>query len=126
MAPLLEQPVQRVVSQLGSSEPRWIVGMAGLPGSGKSTLAARLAAEVNARTAPDTAIAHGMDGFHLTKAELRRMPNPTEAFARRGAPWTFDTGAFQQRLHALREAADQSAVTWPRCEHDLGHPVADQ
>lgn len=125
MAPLLEQPVQHLVSQLGLSEPRWMIGMAGLPGSGKSTLAARLVAEVNARTAPDRAIALGMDGFHLTRAELRRMPNPVEALARRGAPWTFDTGAFQQRLNALREAAGRSAVTWPGFEHDVGDPVDD-
>jgi pantothenate kinase len=88
-------------------------------------LAARLAAEVNAGIAPTTAIALGMDGFHLTKAELRQMPNPTEAFARRGAPWTFDTRAFQQRLYALRAAAGRTAITWPGFEHDVGDPVED-
>jgi pantothenate kinase len=125
MAPLLEQPAQRLVSQLETHAPRWIIGMAGLPGSGKTTLAAQLAAEVNAATAPDTMVALGMDGFHLTKAELRQMPDPALAFARRGAPWTFDTSALQQRLSALRAATGRSAVTWPGFEHDVGDPVQD-
>jgi pantothenate kinase len=123
MAPLLEQPVQRLLLQLESRPPRWIIGMAGVPGSGKSTLAARLAAHVNACTGPATMIALGMDGFHLTKAELRQLPNSAEAFARRGAPWTFDTRALQQRLRALRDAAGRAAVTWPGFEHAVGDPV---
>jgi len=31
-----------------------------------------------------------MDGFHLTKKQLSEMPDPVEAFKRRGAPFTFD------------------------------------
>ena len=85
MPPLLEQPVQRLVACLESATPRWVIGLAGVPGSGKSTLAERLAEEVNGRTAPNTLVALGMDGFHLTKAELRQFPNVAEAFARRGA-----------------------------------------
>jgi pantothenate kinase len=121
--PLLEQPVQHLVSRLASQVPRWMIGMAGVPGAGKSTLAARLADAVNAGTAPNTLIVLGMDGFHLTKSELSRLPNPTEAFARRGAPWTFDTRALAQRLHRLREAAGRAEVTWPGFQHDVGDPV---
>ena len=123
MPPLLDQPVQQLVSRLETDAPRWIIGLAGVPGSGKSTIAARLAAEVNARTAPNMVIALGMDGFHLTKAELRQLPNSAEAFARRGAPWTFDTRAFQQRLHDLRAAAGRADIPWPGFEHDVGDPV---
>lgn len=125
MAALLAQPVQRLVALVGSPEPRLIVGIAGLPGGGKTTLAARLAADVNAATTPATAIALGMDGFHLTQAALRAMPNPAEAIARRGAPWTFDTPAFAQRLDALRAAAGRTAVSWPAFEHAVGDPVED-
>jgi len=123
LPPLLEQPVQRLVAQLETDRPRWIVGLAGVPGSGKTTLAARLAEAVNARTAPDTLVALGMDGFHLTKAALQRFPNPAEAFARRGAPWTFDTAALQQRLLLLRASAGREAVPWPGFEHAVGDPV---
>src|SRR4051794_39915067 len=85
--PLLEQPAQRLVARLESTTPRWIIGLAGVPGSGKTTLASRLAEEVNARTAPNTLVALGMDGFHFTRAELRQFPNPAEAFARRAIRW---------------------------------------
>jgi pantothenate kinase len=97
--------------------------LAGVPGSGKTTLAARLAEEVNARTAPNTLVALGMDGFHLTKAELRQFPNAAEAFARRGAPWTFDTNALYQRLHLLRAMAGIADISWPGFEHEVGDPV---
>src|SRR4051812_7202022 len=76
LPPLLEQPVQRLVARLESATSRWVIGLAGMPGSGKTTLAARLAEAVNARTAPNTIVALGMDGFHFTKAELRQFPNP--------------------------------------------------
>ena len=121
---LLDQPVQWLLSRLESRTPRWIIGMAGVPGSGKSTMAAGLATEVNARTAPNTMVALGMDGFHLTKAELRQLPNPAEAMARRGAPWTFDANALQQRLHLLRDAAGRTELTWPGFEHEVGDPEA--
>jgi pantothenate kinase len=121
--PLLEQPTEWLLARLDSHTPRWIIGMAGMPGSGKSTLATQLAEEVNARSAPNTMIALGMDGFHLTKAELRQFPDPAEAFARRGAPWTFDANALQQRIRGLRAAAGSAELTWPGFQHDVGDPV---
>ncbi len=123
MTPLLETPVQHLFSRLESNTARWIVGMAGLPGSGKSTVATRLAEEVNARSAPDTLVTLGMDGFHLSKAELSRLPNSKEAFARRGAPWTFDTRAFRERLQMLRDAFGREEITWPDFQHEVGDPV---
>lgn len=121
--PLLADPVRRLVSLLDASRLRWTIGLASVPGAGKSTLAAQLAAEVNARTAPNTLVALGMDGFHLSKAQLRQLPNAAEAFARRGAPWTFDTRAFLRRLHDLRAAAGRADIPWPGFEHEVGDPV---
>src|SRR5690349_15591736 len=86
--PLLEQPVERLLVLLESRPWRSMIALAGVPGSGKTTLATRLAEAVNVRTAPNTMLALGMDGFHFTKAALRQFPDPEEAFARRGAPWT--------------------------------------
>ncbi len=122
-APLLDKPVQRLLARLTPDAPRVLVGLAGLPGSGKSTLAARLAAEVNALAGPGTLVALGMDGFHLTRAQLRQMPNPDEALARRGAPWTFDAAALAARLQSLRASAGQNAVAWPEFQHEVGDPV---
>ena len=103
--------------------PRRLIALAGLPGSGKSTLASYLAAEVNAVAGPGTMMALGMDGFHLSQAELRRMPDPETAFARRGAPWTFDVPALAARLHAMRGAAGQQVIPWPEFRHEIGDPV---
>ncbi len=116
-------PVNRLLELLEADAPRLLIGLAGLPGAGKSTLAAQWTAEVNARAQPGTMIALGMDGFHLTKARLRQMPDPEEAFARRGAPWTFDPAALTERLQRLRVAARQESVAWPDFQHDIGDPV---
>lgn len=43
-----------------------------------------------------------MDGFHLTRAALSALPNPSEAHARRGAAFTFDAVAFSALVTALR------------------------
>jgi pantothenate kinase len=123
LPPLLEQPVQRLVAKLEAATSRQVIGLAGAPGSGKTTLASQLAEAVNARSAPDTLMALGMDGFHFTKAELRQFPNPAEAFARRGAPWTFDTTALQQRLQLVHASAGGADITWPGFEHAAGDPV---
>ena len=118
----VENPVAHLISQIESSAPRRIIGLAGLPGSGKSTLAARLAARVNAATAPGAMMALGMDGFHFSKAQLRQFPDSDAAFARRGAPWTFDAPALLRKLGELRAG---HTVMWPSFEHEIGDPIAD-
>jgi pantothenate kinase len=123
MTPMLTEVVPHLLSLLERTEGRRLIALAGTPGSGKSTLAARLADEVNHRTEPNTLVALGMDGFHLTKAELSQQPDPVTAFARRGAPWTFDTGAMYQRVLQVRNSAGRSEVLWPGFEHDIGDPV---
>ena len=125
MLPLLDNPLQSLLTRLTPDAPRALIALAGLPGSGKSTLAARLAAEVNAAQGPGTMAALGMDGFHLPKAELRRMPDPEAAFARRGAPWTFDAPALVSRLRDLKEAAGRASVGWPGFQHEIGDPIED-
>ncbi len=68
-------------------------------------------------------LALSMDGFHLTRAQLQQLPDPQEAFARRGAPWTFDPQVLAVRLQALRNAAGTASVSWPDFQHDIGDPV---
>lgn len=117
-----EQATQRLLQHLKSEAPRVMVALAGLPGSGKSTLAARLKEAVN-QVEPGALIVLGMDGFHLTKAQLQRFPNPQQAFARRGAPWTFDVKALSQRLQLVREMSKREAVAWPDFQHEIGDPI---
>ena len=121
--PILDNPLQRLQELTVGHTQRVLVALAGLPGSGKSTAAARLTSEVNAGLGPGTMTALGMDGFHLTKAQLRRMPNPEAALARRGAPWTFDVPALTTRLARLRAADGREAALWPGFEHGTGDPV---
>ena len=120
-------------------ERRILIALAGLPGSGKSILANKIVDEVNVKSGFEVAVALGMDGFHLRKAQLAAFPNPQEAFKRRGAPWTFDAAALSDRLGLLRQLRQPAVpdqvpenangpfpgVTWPGFEHGVGDPVAD-
>jgi pantothenate kinase len=121
----LPDPGGRLSALLASGTPRLLIGLAGPPGAGKSTLAVRLAAEVNARHGAGAMLALSMDGFHLTRAQLQRMPDPQQALLRRGAPWTFDPAALAARLQALRAGAGATGVPWPDFQHDVGDPVED-
>ena len=103
---------------------RIFIALAGLPGSGKSTVADQLAQAVNLEAGPGAMVALGMDGFHLTRAQLAQSPDPAAAFKRRGSPWTFDPQALAQRLRALRDPIGQTD-SWPGFDHGLGDPVAD-
>jgi pantothenate kinase len=123
--PSLTDPVAQLLQMLRTPGPRRrIVGLVGLPGSGKSTLADKLVAAVNAEAGAGTAVVLGMDGFHLSRATLARMPDPDAALARRGSPWTFDPAGLADRLRAVRSAAaDAAPVSWPGFEHSVGDPV---
>ena len=118
----LQDPVAHLREWLSKPAPRgrWLIGLSGLPGSGKSTLAQRWAHEINAQMGSEWVTALSMDGFHLPKAALARFPDPEAAFARRGAPWTFDPHALRAHLVALRAG---EPITWPGFEHAVGDPV---
>lgn len=130
---MLQDPLQRLIG-LCSNGPtrRRVVGIAGFPGAGKSTLARTLAARANEQLQTDAVRALGIDGFHLTRAQLARFPDPQAALARRGAPWTFDPAALAQRLRRLRDAPVHLAgddatpsLRWPAYAHGVGDPQPD-
>ncbi|CDJ36164.1 DEHA2C11396p, related [Eimeria mitis] len=62
----------------------------------------------------------GMDGFHLTRAQLDEFPDPKEAHRRRGAPWTFDLRAFWEALQTLKMKAEP--VVFPTFDHAAKDP----
>eukprot|EP01063_Lacrimia_lanifica_P008621 TRINITY_DN15693_c0_g1_i1.p1 TRINITY_DN15693_c0_g1~~TRINITY_DN15693_c0_g1_i1.p1 ORF type:complete len:194 (+),score=73.21 TRINITY_DN15693_c0_g1_i1:72-584(+) len=63
-----------------------------------------------------------MDGFHYTKAQLSQMPNAAEAFARRGAHWTFDAALLRRALTAARAGGE---TRLPGFDHSRGDPDPD-
>lgn len=126
---VLQDPVGHLLELVSRvSGRRAIVGLAGLPGAGKSTLATRLALAVNQHTGRHCCLPLGMDGFHLTRSQLARFPDPQAALSRRGAPWTFDPAAMATAIRRLREApilGSLPIVSWPGYEHGVGDPVKD-
>jgi pantothenate kinase len=68
-----------------------------------------------------------MDGFHLTREELGRFPQSAEAFARRGAPWTFDAHGAVTLIEQLSKPYSQKAGTiWvPSFDHATKDPIAN-
>lgn len=97
----MEATVEGLVDELqrklasGPYDRRLLIGLCGIPGSGKSQLASHVVQMLNKQNARrgalnDVAIVVGMDGWHLSRAQLERMPDPQLAKDRRGAAWTFD------------------------------------
>ncbi|KAI9502061.1 hypothetical protein GGI25_004576 [Coemansia spiralis] len=110
--------------QKASSGRRFIVAIAGIAGSGKSYLSEHISSAVNVRYGAEVSIVLPMDGFHLTKAQLASMDDPEVAFARRGAPWTFDAVRFVELVRQVRSnSVDDSVVWWPSFDHAAGDPV---
>ena len=50
------------------------------------------------------------------------MENPEEAFARRGAPYTFNPEAFIASMRELRTPKPGTMVSWPGFEHEKADP----
>ncbi|KIP03505.1 hypothetical protein PHLGIDRAFT_94671 [Phlebiopsis gigantea 11061_1 CR5-6] len=122
------------------ADGRLIVGIAGVPASGKSTFAQMLVNHTNAflrpsfpDTAPDTAVLVGLDGWHMTRAELDALPDAKLAHDRRGAHWTFDGASYVAFVKELRiplstltstsGEPDNSVVYAPSFSHELKDPT---
>ncbi|KAF8168496.1 P-loop containing nucleoside triphosphate hydrolase protein [Crassisporium funariophilum] len=124
-----------------AAHKRLLVGVAGIPASGKSTFALKLTEHINDilentkgitathvedscvenPTAPQ-AILVGMDGWHLTRAQLDLFPDPKLAYDRRGIHWTFDGPAYVSFIRSLRESIT-TVITAPSFDHALKDPT---
>lgn len=120
-----------------------VIGIAGIPGSGtfiilllpkpsltspgKTTLSQIITTRLNAHaleispTSPPPATFLPMDGFHLTRAELSALPNPSEAHFRRGASFTFSAPKFLTLVQALRESPNKIILA-PSFDHAIKDP----
>lgn len=128
MEPVYQSLTERALSlkervEDGSAgQHRMVVALAGPPGCGKSTIAAKVVQRLNATSTTPFAVLIPMDGFHLPRSALDQLPNRTEAYARRGASWTFDSGGILNLVHDLsnsRFEASPDLIFAPSFDHAL-------
>ena len=136
--------------QAGPPTKRTLVSISGIPGSGKSTLARSLVEKLNAiyfeansispkirvpahadisNSSPTAfAIDIPMDGYHLSRAQLRALPNPETAIHRRGAAFTYDAAGYCRLVEQLAKPVDiqnRSTIYAPAFDHATKDPVQD-
>ena len=68
-----------------------------------------------------------MDGYHLSRAQLSAMPDPTTAHHHRGAAFTFDDKAFLDLVKMLRKPLlpESKTIYAPSFDHAIKDPIAD-
>lgn len=101
---------------------RLVIALGGVPGSGKSTISALVVQKLK-QTYGIHAVVLPQDGYHYYRYQLAQFPDPDEAFARRGAPFTFDGASFVATVKQIREGT--GTVTAPSFDHRLKDPVED-
>lgn len=111
---------------------RTVIALAGPPGSGKSTIASAVVRLLNTDLKPpSSALIVPMDGFHLPRSTLNTLPNRAEAYARRGAAWTFDAQGVLDLVTALHASksynhnSPASVILAPSFDHELKDPTQD-
>ena len=76
-------------------------------------------------TSTTKAILVGLDGWHLTRAQLDSMPDPKLAHDRRGSHWTFDPQSYVRFIRQLKEPVSPDAtttITAPSFDHAAKDP----
>lgn len=121
--------MNKTVARIPPNE-RLIVGIAGVPASGKTTLAKMLCSRTNKLLREDVAAVVGMDGWHLTRAQLDAFPNAKLAHDRRGAHWTFDGESFVSFVKKLRvplhdPISASNVIYAPSFSHELKDPTPE-
>ncbi|KAH9028843.1 P-loop containing nucleoside triphosphate hydrolase protein [Lactarius deliciosus] len=145
MESIAQDLAEGVVDRLSHipSNSRLLVGISGIPASGKSTLAVLVTSKTNQLLAMDEvhhqsvaasthshnpfgrsrAILVGLDGWHLTRAQLDALPDPKLAYDRRGSHWTFDGHGYVLFVRSLREpVSGTSTITAPSFDHAIKDP----
>ena len=92
----------------------WI-GLAGAPGSGKSTLANLLKTRLK-----ELFITIPLDGYHYYRNELGQMKNSSQAYLRRGSPFTFNSQKFYSDLAKARKSR---TGIFPSFDHHIKDPI---
>ena len=119
--------IKRLNDNASQPQHRIVVALAGPPGSGKSTIAAQVVQRLNATSAIPVAAIVPIDGFHLPRSTLDALPNKLEAYARRGACWTFDEGGVLKLVNVLSKSRFEvsDVIIAPTFDHAAKDPVED-
>ena len=110
----------RLLAAVDAQPGRFLLGITGPPGAGKSTLAHALAAGVLDQRGRTAALVAPLDGFHLSNETLDSLG----LLSLKGAPQTFDAGAFVGCLRRLR-ADPVATVLWPDFDRSAERTVPD-
>lgn len=115
----VDELVSRIEKRLGGKN-RIVIAIAGTPGAGKSTLVSEIIdgladKQILAQLLPQ-------DGYHYYREELAQFEDPSEAFRRRGAPFTFNVGRFLSAIEALHSGQE---VRVPLFDHSKKDPVEE-
>ncbi|KAI1506754.1 P-loop containing nucleoside triphosphate hydrolase protein [Biscogniauxia marginata] len=107
------------------SPGRTLIALSGAPGSGKSTIAVEVQRRLNEKAGRPLSAIVPMDGFHYPRAYLDTLPDRDEAYARRGAHWTFDaSGVLALARRLSRAGRDMSEIVFaPGFDHALKDSV---
>jgi pantothenate kinase len=87
---------------------------------------AQLAPDLHANSPHDQAILVGLDGWHLSRAQLDVFPEPQVAHDRRGSHWTFDGAGYVSFVRQLRDTSfitNGKIITAPSFDHALKDPT---
>ncbi len=108
----------------GDEQQRTVIALAGPPGSGKSSIAKAVVQLLNEQASIQYAIVLPMDGFHLPREALDALPNKAEAYARRGAAWTYDAVGVLNLVHLLHQSKMNMSevILAPSFDHVLKDP----
>jgi len=120
------------VARSSGDSQRILVGICGIPASGKSSLAHAIVQRINSLNRSPVSVVCGLDGWHLSRSTLAKMPDPQHAFARRGAHWTFDADGYVEFIRKLKSAStnstggpQQANLFAPTFSHSIKDPVSD-
>ncbi|ORX35107.1 P-loop containing nucleoside triphosphate hydrolase protein [Kockovaella imperatae] len=113
------------------SPRRLLVAVAGPPGCGKSTVVGPLCAMLNLELETSGASLEdgrrvrcatvSLDGWHYPRVTLDKMPDPTLAHWRRGAPFTYDRLSYLDFLKGLRSSGG-SKIAYKTFNHATKDP----
>lgn len=93
------------------------IGLAGIAGAGKSYTCTKLIEVLKDNGI--NALVVGMDGYHYYRSQLDQMADPEEAYARRGAAFTFDAEKF---VTDIKDAKESGEGLFPGFDHAVGDP----